>query len=271
MATAVLVAITTMVLVVEFRRQADSSRDELQLLLRVSGGVNSLNALEWQAIAEGEVTRELLEKTEQAQTTVEAGLVAIAGHDKLGSDEAALLDDYRAYAAAVDQELALVADGRIEAALALDEQTVDPRYAALRAAIDDQVIRHEGQARAGARNSDIGVAVIIVLATLVIGALLWSQEALRRGAHRAAAASVARRAFAGIGAANRANDLSNHSRNQQPRHHHPARRTKRAPSPQRRPRRLRAGSRPNCHARLSRGPRSKRQSPQGVSRRELIE
>ena len=44
-ATAIFVTITMMVLVVVSRRQADTSKDELQTLLRVSSQIYALNAL----------------------------------------------------------------------------------------------------------------------------------------------------------------------------------------------------------------------------------
>ncbi|HSP55334.1 MAG TPA: PAS domain S-box protein, partial [Dehalococcoidia bacterium] len=187
-ATAVLVAIATMVLVVVFRRQADSSRDELQTLLHVSSHVNTLSALEWEAMAEGGVTLEMQETAAAAGQNAESGLVSVAGGQPDGP-EAALLQTYREYAGAVDQELNFVQGGRIEAAHAVDAETVDPLHTILKSAINQQIQQHESEVSDASFTSDLGVVVIIALGIGVVGSLLWSQEAMRRRAQLAVAAS----------------------------------------------------------------------------------
>ena len=112
----------------------------------------------------------------------------MAEGDQSAGPESALLRTYRDYAAAISQELALVEEGRIAAAWRLDAESVDPLYAELRSRVDGEVRVHEGQVRAAALRSDVGVLVIIAMGTAVVGALLWSQESIRRRAQLAIAA-----------------------------------------------------------------------------------
>ena len=176
--TAIFVTITMMVLVVVSRRQADTSKDELQTLLRVSSQIYALNALEWQAIGQQEVTSEVRETVEQTRNSAEAHLLTMAEGDQSAGPESALLRTYRDYAAAISQELALVEEGRIAAAWRLDAESVDPLYAELRSRVDGEVRVHEDQVRAAALRSDVGVLVIIAMGTAVVGALLIWEHTL---------------------------------------------------------------------------------------------
>ncbi len=177
-----------MVLVVQFRRHADTSRDELQALLRVSSQVNVLSALEWQAIAEGEVSSELWGSIDEARAAADSELARIA-EDDAGGAESALMLTFRAYAAAIQEEVSLVEAGWVEEARDLDEEQVARLlYGELRTAIDEQVTGHEEEARASARTSDIGMVLIVALGAFISGVLLWSQEAMRRRAQLAVAA-----------------------------------------------------------------------------------
>ncbi len=161
------------------RWAAHSAHTELRLVdLRAE--LNAIDGLEWRAISKAEVDEELQERVEQADRRVQAQLA------ELGTTPEAqnLRRLYSAYMQAIAKEFELIKAGDQDEALEYDESAVDPAFDQAAKAFAQEAAANGASASRASRFADAGMALSLLAAAVIIGALF--ARFARDRAHHAA-------------------------------------------------------------------------------------
>jgi PAS domain S-box-containing protein len=159
----------------------ESAEAELELV-ELKGALQQLDSLEWQAIARSKVddqlSAEIIEKKRDSKAKLEKLI------DKTSNSSTRLLVDRTEldqlkglqlqYIDAVDQEIALIQSGQIEAAEEFDEAQVDPSFDAVSQEISTLVAQRKRSKLRAARFADVGMLASMLLAAITISALFRS-------------------------------------------------------------------------------------------------
>ena len=167
--TAAAVAAIIAVLVVDVfaDRDATEALEARQQLMELDVVVHDLSALEWQAVAGEDVSHIRIHVEELIQETGALCAELAAGH--LHGDLLPLVSDY---SQAVERQIALIAEGRIEEAEELDEAVVDPlfeRFEKLENEAIAELTRAVDRALAISRVVSISALIVIVVAAVYSG------------------------------------------------------------------------------------------------------
>lgn len=145
-ALSLLVALAAVVGIVALDRYEDGAR-EAQLVLRdIEEQTLELNALEWEVIAEGRFTAEHADETAVVLERIGRALGELDEADRESAATGRIGGAVAAYRDAVVEEFRLLEAGRTEEAEAIDEERVDPSYAAAREAISAVGVAYGEQA-----------------------------------------------------------------------------------------------------------------------------
>jgi diguanylate cyclase (GGDEF)-like protein len=168
-----------------------ADREHARLLLsNIQAQAHQQSALEWHAVAERSVSREVTGELRAVQEQMAATMARLADLDK-GSQQ---LRDVRAvvgvYQTAVNEEFELLAAGDLAAAREVDELRVDPAFDRLTATLAAASTHDHAAAHQANRIADLGTILLLVLAAAVIGVLAWRVhrsrvQAAARLAHQA--------------------------------------------------------------------------------------
>ena len=160
-----IILLGTAVTFTALRYRVDESRRIETLLVRLQAHANQLGALEWQAIAEQELTREISERAVTTRAQMEAVLNQLLQFAPDRERFQGIAERYNLYTAAIDKEFHFLASGEIEKARAIDEKSVDPTFVQLKQALSD------ANATASLEAEQTNSIVDLLLFALVIGAL----------------------------------------------------------------------------------------------------
>ncbi|MEK7327396.1 MAG: hypothetical protein AAB217_19290, partial [Chloroflexota bacterium] len=159
-------ALIAVIAIVALRRLADESRQGEILLAQLHGQSHRLSALEWQAIAQQELEPELLEEVGDARQQIEGILGQLTRLNLNGNPMQSVLENYREYITAVDEEFQLIAMEDLDGARATDEERVDPAFDSLAKAIADTSAQYGENAKQMYGIADIGSAALVVAGVL---------------------------------------------------------------------------------------------------------
>lgn len=107
------------------------------MIYQVQVHVTQLDALEWRAIARGEVDEEMLTKLAAARRATAASIQRLQSlQAELATSFEQLITDLQRYQSIVDQEFALIEQGDMAAAQAFDEEAVDPAFEQMQETLD---------------------------------------------------------------------------------------------------------------------------------------
>ncbi len=167
---------------VVLQHYADHGNQAELYLARVRALTDRMNALEWQAVAEGGLSASLEPEVAQAGRQLAE---AIDAFDALAADSGVSVE-VRApladYVAAVEEAFHLLGAGRLAEARALDGARVDPAYRQLRAVVETAARAIADRSRWAHSFADVGSVAMLVVATATTGLLLWGFERARRAA-----------------------------------------------------------------------------------------
>lgn len=178
-AVASALALLTVAAVLQLNKLADKNREVVATLAGVESRAQQINALEWQAIAEKEITSDAIRKL------VEVRLQLLATVRELQEDfrDTVVLDRfyalYRKYVAALDEEIAALQAGDFALAQAVDEEQVDPGFEALLEVIGEARNRYEDLAQGKVRWAERWILLVVLVATLAFLALFWMYSRTR--------------------------------------------------------------------------------------------
>ena len=140
------IAFLTALAVERLYESAHRQQDAAVSLVQIEEEANEQQIDEYEAIIEGEVTPEVASEISASRADIERSLDNLAGA-RYGTKNVArvreLLDDAQS---AMDDELLLIEEGRIEEARVLDEEVVDPTFEELRDALEAADARAENYA-----------------------------------------------------------------------------------------------------------------------------
>jgi Tfp pilus assembly protein PilX len=146
------------------------------LLSEASAGAHRLDGLEWRAIARSTASPQELRQVAALRRE------ALARLGRLPAPYADVAVTFDRYASAVEQELELLAVGQRDAAEAVDEQLVDPRFERLSAGLARATADVGRQVRETDRRARDLTRVILVVAGLGVAGLLLALYRERRAA-----------------------------------------------------------------------------------------
>ncbi len=163
-----------------------ASRRVVELLTNVEGLANRLSALEWEATAQRSLSPELKQTHQLVRHQVERLFEELHEHAE-NEDVLAVRKAYREYASAIAEEFRLLEAKQFAAARRLDNDKVDPAYDALIDLIAYANIRSDSSSKRTLRAVDIGSSLVLILAALSLGLLVWKFERLQRASQLALA------------------------------------------------------------------------------------
>ena len=194
---ALFIALGAAYVLAELRNRTDDDREALVMLVTLQAQAYRLSAVEWQVVAEGRLTPKSAEEARAANERMSRALEGIGGL-RLEQDEreahGRVREAVRRYSAAVDRELGLFEAGRIERALAVDEEEVDPSFEDMSAVLREAEGVFYADARAGSRLINLGSTLTLLLSAALISWLFWAYERTRRAAENLRTANLEERA-----------------------------------------------------------------------------
>lgn len=175
-ATALVVAVLTVITIAVLRWQAEYSRRTQAVLGELESQAHRIERLELRAIAEGRVTPLLRAQLDQTRRDVRRLVAELPAED--GTEHLADLE--RRYVDAIDAELALVAGGRLAEAKRFKADQVDVRAAAYGQALSTAHTNRSELTERSIGAADVGSAVTAVAALTIMSLLLWQFDKTRR-------------------------------------------------------------------------------------------
>jgi PAS domain S-box-containing protein len=166
-----------------FNQQAEKSRGIGNLLSQMERYAHRLNTLEWQIIATEELDSGARESLPNILRAMEATFKTLSDDDDEGEVFQGVKHAYGAYREAIEAEFALLAEGNMQQARALDKQRVEPSYAAFLQVLNAAASFHERSAQWSQLMAQTGSLLIAVVA---LGLVLRFERV--RGAARVAEA-----------------------------------------------------------------------------------
>ena len=152
---------------------------QAQLQLRdIQIQVLRLSALERQAIAEQEIGPEVVEEAEEVYGEISVLFEKLEHAHAQSGALARIRDHYEAYEATVRDQLRLI--GAAEMGQIGDEEKTDPVFVQPSEALIEAKREYEAHARQDTRVANVGSVLTLIVATGVIGGLLWTVGRARR-------------------------------------------------------------------------------------------
>lgn len=171
--SAIAIFLTTAVGIYQFNSWADNSNQTVVVLIKISEQLSKFSALEWEAIAKREISLELKEETgENRQQTA----TLLSQFEQMASENhqnQKLFTLYQKYDGFVSQEVALLEQGRIEEAIIVDEEGVDPTYDQLSEEMTRLIDFYHNKKQQSRHIADIGTTSALIVAAFVIGILSY--------------------------------------------------------------------------------------------------
>ena len=159
------------------RHASRNSSEALRLYTITQSLANRLDASEWQAMAEGQVSEEMLREVQ----SIRADLGRLQGDlVHLGREEHQawhVWERFQEYTEAVDREYEAVLAGNLAQARKIHKEQSDPAFARLDGVISVALTAYEERTRRLNRVDDWGTALILAMAGLIVW---WMVEAIRK-------------------------------------------------------------------------------------------
>jgi signal transduction histidine kinase len=169
----ILISTITEISILSIKRWADISYDSKLLLTKVAKNINNLNALEWQGIANKKVDFELNEQINKTQTDIDLLLNKLTENEINKQITKQLFILYQEYNKALEQQLSLIAANKIQQAIKIDKELVDPTFAKLNNQINSLSIFYELQKQKADQISNLGITITFLLTAVIFGEFFW--------------------------------------------------------------------------------------------------
>jgi PAS domain S-box-containing protein len=177
----------------QLRRHARESIQAEALLAQLQISINRLGALEWQAVAESRLDPSLAARVGQTRARMDSLLGDLRRSRAAVETLATVEARYGSYVDALERQFALIAEGRIAAARALDQEEVDPKHEAVSQALVAAAAAYDSQAQRATTLAAFGSLAILAVAALGIAFLFRGRQRIRQATRVALAEEVVRR------------------------------------------------------------------------------
>jgi diguanylate cyclase (GGDEF)-like protein/PAS domain S-box-containing protein len=176
---ALAVAAVAVLLVTGWQREADDARREQVMLAKLEAAADRLASLEDRAVAHS-VSPETLEElraTDHSIRSLLAGLEGTGPADELETRD--IPNAFERYERALGLQLALLREGYVRRARAVDDRRTDPQYVRLQGLLARSASEHVEEAEAAGRRASVVSAITGGVAGLVMVLLLWGFQRSR--------------------------------------------------------------------------------------------
>lgn len=168
---AIAVALTSTVAIYQLNQIAERSNNSRLLLTQVKEQVSRLNALEWEGFSKGKIDQNLTEELAENKQDTDAIFNELRQIDRQNTEQQEIFNLYQRYKTQIDSVLELIAQGKINQAIAIDADRIDEIYDDLYAeitALEKSYVEQQQQVR---KLADFGTALSLILAAVIIGVL----------------------------------------------------------------------------------------------------
>ena len=180
-------------------QQEAAQRAGLRVVVaEMKAATRELSTLEWQAIAEGQVTPTVADEQNDAHRTVLAMSSRLAREDDAGAEGAAVQATLARYHEAIDLEFDLLSRGQTGPAAQVDEERVNPAFDELAAELDNADRQYRVRAQQADTWAQIGTLLILTGEAVIIGALVWRFQRMRTRAFKHVAYQALHDALTGL-------------------------------------------------------------------------
>ena len=155
------------------RHQAAKSHRTEVLLTLIDGHSHRLSAVEWQVISKQRVSPKMAVEMQEARNEMMRTFNELTGLAPQEKRLQPVVDTYREYEAAVEEELRLVAAGDVARAKDVDHQRVGPSFDRFREVVAAVNAAYSLEAREKDRTAFILSTLIFLAAAMMIGLLFW--------------------------------------------------------------------------------------------------
>ncbi|WP_202807377.1 putative bifunctional diguanylate cyclase/phosphodiesterase [Synechocystis sp. PCC 7509] len=170
---AIAIALSTASLIIVINRRAEKSNQAQIMLIYVREQLVQLTALEWQAIAEKELSSELLTKVQSARNQIQEISYKLENIEPQKSKLQKFSQLHNQYNVAVDKEFELLAARQISQAIIVDEEYVDPTYEKLSTEIIKLNTDYSNQKQQANQMANRVSALALLVSTGLISVLFW--------------------------------------------------------------------------------------------------
>jgi len=166
---------------------AEKSQRAEVLLLQLQGSAYRLSALEWQAISEREMSAKIVAGVQRAQDAMKRTMGSLEQLDVNAGNLRSVRQIYDAYRLAMNEEFRLIEAGDLVQAERVDEELVDPAFDALIQVLNSTGAGYRTTAQQMEQLDFFGSILIVLIAVVTIGALVWQTQKAQAATEAAAA------------------------------------------------------------------------------------
>ena len=172
MFAAVVIAVAAGWAMIGVRHFADDRRQALVYFHSIIQEVSVQNALEWQSIAEHQVSKKALRELHEAQRLTEQFMAKLQQTPVTWKGLGIAYKALDRYQNAVDKEFALISAGQLKMAEKLHETEVDPSFVQVSQSFDIVAEPYQRGAEQAGLAADIGSIVILLIVVVIFGVLI---------------------------------------------------------------------------------------------------
>lgn len=169
------------------RQQAAKSHRTEVLLTRIEGHSHRLNAIEWQVISQQRVSPKIAVETQKARSEMMSTFNELQSINPQEKRLQPVFDAYSEYEAALEEELRLIAAGKLARAKALDSERVYPWFNKFREVLANVNAAYSLEAKEKDRTAFILSTLIFLAAAMITGLLFRRFQRARQAVELMAA------------------------------------------------------------------------------------
>ncbi len=176
------VLVASVIAILFLSRQSEQKYRETTLAIEIADQVSQLNALEWQAIAERELSEEQSEEVQRTVGQLRQTMDEFVQLDPSNEHAKLVEATYSTYSAAMREEFRLIGVGKLAEARKVDVEQVDPAYEKLSGEIENAKQVSGATAQSSALWTKWGAVAVLLFSSVAIGLLFWRFENARKAA-----------------------------------------------------------------------------------------
>jgi len=168
---AIIIATTSAIVIYQLNQIVERSDNTRYLLIQLKERISNLNALEWEGIANIEVTSEWQDKLNENYKSTDIVLASLQqdNHEKNKLEQTFEL--YSRYKKSINDAAILIHQGKLKEASVLDKTVIDPIYDLLYDQICDLETIYKERQKHVRRLADFGTTLSLLISAITVGLL----------------------------------------------------------------------------------------------------
>jgi len=168
---AITVATTSILIIYQLNQIVERSNNTRYLLIQFKERLSNLNALEWEGIANIEVTSEWQDKLDKNYKSTDIILASLRQDNRETDEIEKTFELYSRYKKSIHDAAILIHQGKLKEAAALDKTVIDPIYDLLYCKICDLEDIYTERQKKVRRLADFGTTLSLVISAITVGLL----------------------------------------------------------------------------------------------------